>query len=128
MRADLNIAFWVLALLAAGAIVAAQAFLFLRLKNTHREIKALQKETKDTPLVRRLLRNTQRQIDTLLYELLRRWDSLSREEIHAILKKVSGMRPTRVVPPHLVDRYTMGGRVPIEDKYRDSAYSAGETT
>lgn len=126
MRVDLNSGILILLILALCAAAAGQAFLLLRLRSMRREIKALQKEAKDTPLLRRLIRNTQRQIDTLFYELLHRWDALSRDEIHSILKKVSQMRPTRVVPPHLEDRYTMGGRVPIEDKYRDSAYSADD--
>ncbi len=123
MLIDLKSALFILLVLAACAIAAMQAVLLLRFKKTDKEIKTIQKEIKEIPYLLRLLRNTQKQIDTVFYETLHRWDKLSRDDVHAILKKASRMRPLRIVPSHLLDRYTMGGKVPVTDKYRDSAYS-----
>ncbi len=108
---------------AGGLILCAQALLALSFKKTAKEIKKIQKEIKQIPYLLRLVRNTQKQLDTVFYEALQDKNSLSHEGLVAVLKKAGQMRPLRIVPPHLLDRYTMGGRVPIYDKYRDSAYS-----
>lgn len=105
-------------------LLAGEWFLYRRLKKANKEIHKIRKEIKEIPYLRRLLRSTQRQIDTVFYELTRNWENLSRESLGEILKKTGSMRPPRIIPPHLLDRYTMGGRIPVHEKYRDSAYPA----
>jgi len=114
---------WIVALsLAAGQIAVWQIGILRRLNQKDKQIKELEKGAKDIPYLLRLLRNTQKQIDTLLYDLLENWDGLSRDSAKTILKKARAMRPTRVIPPHLLDAYTMNGKIRVQEKYRDSAY------
>jgi SAM-dependent methyltransferase len=82
----------------------------------------------------KLLARTQSQLDTLIYSLSDSLEKLEKangstapSQMAATLKndldKAKRVRPPRIIPPSLLNEYTLGGRVPVGQKYRESDYT-----
>jgi len=105
-----------IALALACAALAAHAGRARQIMKLRRRIEQLEKDQKFT---HKQFIKTQAFLDRTLQALI----ESSNDETRRALQLVRQSRPPAAIPSHLLDAYTMGGRIPVEERYRDSSYS-----
>ncbi len=109
-----------LALMLGILVVAAasQFYLFYELRKIKKTLAEDSRKTAKYLLrLGKWVEKTQQQLDITLLAL-----SQDSKNLESALRKAMRLRPLRIIPPNLLNDYTLGGRIPIENKYRDSMY------